>query len=288
MIGHSLGSSLGGMLFAEFGFLISFLFCIMILLTALASSTLLVRDYKTENEDDNKSISFFRDFFNIIHFQKSVKTCFNKGPNKRRIKVIIFLSLLFIVAGPSHAENSVNYMFTRFSFGWNTVQYGLFTASKFSMELIGTFITLTIVIKFFRCDESLLGMFGVVSSMAANSIYASAPSPGYFYSGVFFGLFTPLPYMAVRSLIAKTIPAHEQAQSNSVFGICDAITPLIFGPLYTTIYKYTIDIFPGTYLVVTIFLKSIGFCFFIFLYYQSRRESRTENKDLNNDCHSLN
>jgi MFS transporter, PCFT/HCP family, solute carrier family 46, member 3 len=37
---------------------------------------------------------------------------------------------------------------------------------------------------------------------------------------------------------------------NSLFGVGEALTPLIFAPMYTQVYRATIDNFPGAFFLL--------------------------------------
>ena len=37
---------------------------------------------------------------------------------------------------------------------------------------------------------------------------------------------------------------------NSLFGVCEAIVPLVYGPMYSSIYGATVNNFPGTFFLV--------------------------------------
>ncbi|KAK9880876.1 hypothetical protein WA026_013204 [Henosepilachna vigintioctopunctata] len=284
MVGNSLGNSIGGMLFSATGFLNSFYFCIMSLIFAMILSILLVKEKKNTEKVNGENQGFLSDFFNVHYLVDCLKTCFHKGPRNRRKKIIIFITLAFIITGPTQAENSLNYIFTRYKFGWNSVQYGFFSGIKFSIELTGSFLGVIVLTKFLHCNEPVIGMIGLTGSIIANSVYVAAPSPRYFYIGAVCDFFTLLPYVAVRSLVPKTVPPHELGQTNAVFGIFDSLIPLVFGPLYTIIYKYTIDVFPGTYFLVTVFLKSTGLFLFVYLNYQARKEKNSDNELVENKC----
>lgn len=36
---------------------------------------------------------------------------------------------------------------------------------------------------------------------------------------------------------------------NSLFGVCESLMPLVYGPMYSAIYAATMDTFPGTFFI---------------------------------------
>lgn len=37
---------------------------------------------------------------------------------------------------------------------------------------------------------------------------------------------------------------------NSIFGVCEALVPLIYGPMYSAVYKATLKTFPGAFFLL--------------------------------------
>ncbi|KAK9879367.1 hypothetical protein WA026_004215 [Henosepilachna vigintioctopunctata] len=176
--------------------------------------------------------------------------------------------MAIILNGALHGELAVSYLYTRLKFQWNSKDYGLFTGILFSVDILGTIAAVTIFTKCLGFDDSFLGIVGLTGSVVGNMVYAFAPNGFIFYLGIFCDFFRIATYVATRSIMAKLVPPDELGQSNSVFGVCEAITPVIFGPLYTTIYNYTIQFFPGMYFLVTTAMKIlVSSCLYICIYW---------------------
>ncbi|KAK9880878.1 hypothetical protein WA026_013206 [Henosepilachna vigintioctopunctata] len=136
MVGTSLGNSIGGLVFSAKGFLKSFYFCIMSLTFAMILSILLGKEEKNTEKLNGGNQGFLSDFFNIHYFVDCLRTCFHKGPRNRRKKIIIFISLAFIISGPTHGI-------------------------KFSIELTGSFLGVIFLTKFLHCNKPVIEMIGL-------------------------------------------------------------------------------------------------------------------------------
>ena len=57
-------------------------------------------------------------------------------------------------------------------------------------------------------------------------------------------------FIAMRSIISKMVPADELGKINSLFGVAEALMPLIYGPMYNLMYKATIRFLPGAFFLL--------------------------------------
>lgn len=60
---------------------------------------------------------------------------------------------------------------------------------------------------------------------------------------------------------------------NSLFGVCEALTPLIYGPMYSATYAATLNIMPGAFFLLGGGLTVPAVIIFAWLYLQHRREA---------------
>jgi hypothetical protein len=48
--------------------------------------------------------------------------------------------------------------------------------------------------------------------------------------------------------MSKLVPADELGKINSLFGVSEALMPLIYGPMYNIVYKITINFLRGVFI----------------------------------------
>lgn len=63
-------------------------------------------------------------------------------------------------------------------------------------------------------------------------------------------MFNGTSFIAMRAIVSKLVPAEELGQINSLFGVAEAIIPVVYGPLYSKMYAMTITVFPGAFFLV--------------------------------------
>ncbi|KAL3289008.1 hypothetical protein HHI36_003451 [Cryptolaemus montrouzieri] len=270
-IGMSLGLFLTGLMLNCVGYRGVYTFSACNLIIAIIYGVMMIKEKSYERTEEEKKKSIFRELFNLNHAKTTFKTCFMNGERDRRFKIFIIMLLCVLILGPLQAEVMILYMYIRFKCGWNEMDFGVFNSVHFGVQMVGNCFALSFFTKYLKIDDALLGVIAMISKISACFIYAFAPTGIYFYVGGFVEVFHSSSFIALRALMAKIVPPHELGQTNSVFGICEALTPLLFGPLYTTIYVNTISFFPGTFYLLTIVFYFITVYLFILLYTRKRK-----------------
>ena len=54
----------------------------------------------------------------------------------------------------------------------------------------------------------------------------------------------------IRRGIINIIAIFFSGKVNSLFGVCEAIVPLIYGPMYSYIYRTTLETMPGAFFLI--------------------------------------
>lgn len=54
----------------------------------------------------------------------------------------------------------------------------------------------------------------------------------------------------IRSIATKLVSPDDAGKIQSLFGICEAIAPSVYGPLYSTVYRASVEVMPGAFYLV--------------------------------------
>ncbi|XP_018573988.1 uncharacterized protein LOC108913018 isoform X2 [Anoplophora glabripennis] len=183
-----IGISLSGILYEKIGFYGVYSLALTMYFTALIYGTFFVKDireiememgiYKANNE---KKKNIILDFFDYNHVKKTIMVCFKKGKKNRRTRICVIMILVMVVIGPMHGEMNVVYFFVRYRYGWNSVDYSLFSTFQFVAHTIGTLFSLAFFTKFLKMDDAVLGMISSGSKIIGCLFYAFAPTPFWYY-----------------------------------------------------------------------------------------------------------
>ncbi|XP_044746842.1 solute carrier family 46 member 3-like [Coccinella septempunctata] len=272
-VGLTTGILLSGFLIKPIGYKAIYMSSFIMLSLALVYCLMIVRDNHIQDAEQ-KNQSFIRDFLDIGHVKNTFKVCFKEGSVNRKNKMRIIMVLSMIITGPFFGEYAVLYLLTRLKFKWNEVDFSYFNGLHFCVQTFGSIFAMAYFSKYLKMDDAMIGCIAVVGKLLACIIYALAPSAVFFYMGAVVDVFHGTVHIVLRSLMVKIVPAEELGQSNSVFAICEAAMPLVFGPLYTAIYNRMLNIFPSSFFFLSSIFFGAALILFGYLYSINMKEKK--------------
>lgn len=101
-----------------------------------------------------------------------------------------------------------------------------------------------------QLDDALIGVFSTTSKILSSIVYGFAVSQWQMYCGSIVDVINGTSLIAMRSIASKLVTADELGKVNSLFGVAEALVPLVYAPLYARIYTETLSILPGTFFLV--------------------------------------
>ncbi|XP_045483802.1 tetracycline resistance protein, class H-like [Harmonia axyridis] len=272
----AVGNALGGLFIEPLGYKGVYLLTTIVMTIILIYALFVIKDPKIiENHDTEQNC--IKDFFNLGHIKKTFTICFSE---EKRSKMIVLMFLTVMIMGPFYGELTVLYLYTRYKFQWNEVNYSVYNTLQFTIQICGSTFALYFFSKYLKLNDAVLGMIAMLSKISACLFYAMAPTGSTFLIGVCIEIFHGTSHIAMRSIISKVVPPHELGQSSSVFGVCEAVMPLLFGPLYTNLYQYTLQFFPGAFYLLSAGFYLVTVFLFGWLYYASKENTKKKHEDL--------
>ncbi|KAK9880156.1 hypothetical protein WA026_010027 [Henosepilachna vigintioctopunctata] len=141
---------------------------------------------------------------------------------------------------------AVNYLFTRYRFNWDEVDFSIFATYSMVTNLIGTSISVGVFSHLMKIDDAIVGIYSSVSKILSSFVYGFAKTSLVFYLG----------------------------KVNSLFGACEALMPLIYGPMYSATYAATLNIMPGLFYILGGILTIPAVIIFGWMYIQHRKDAK--------------
>ncbi|KAI4466973.1 MFS transporter [Holotrichia oblita] len=241
----SIGIALSGILYRKIGYYGVFSLGLAMYTSGVIYGLIKVKEVpKTVNVEDGvdtiqekivetKKKNFLVDFFDPQHIKETFKVAFKQGKRNRRKRICIIMILVMVIIGPMHGEMNVMYLFVRYKFGWNEMDYSVYSTFNFCAHMIGAIV------------EMLNGTS----------------------------------FIAMRSITSKLVPPEELGKINSLFGVSEALMPLVYGPMYSYVYKRTIDTVPGSFLLLGGFLTTPAILIFLWLYKEHKNDAKEDAKE---------
>ncbi|XP_047985957.1 solute carrier family 46 member 3-like isoform X1 [Leguminivora glycinivorella] len=284
-IGMPIGLGLSGIVLKNFGYYAVYGTALTMHICNMIYITLKLKDPERNEEQkkhDGKGFCYFlRLFFDFTNIKETVRVVFKDGPNNRRVRICILLGTVSILFGPMYGEIAVMYMSTRYRFGWDELQFSIYQTYNFVTHTVGTVFSLIVFSKMLKWHDSVLGIISTSSKIVGSFIYCFAATATVFYIAPLVEILNGTSLLAMRSIMSKLVAPDELGKVNSIFGLTENLMPLIYVPLYTTVYTRTMDVLPGAVFLMGAGMSVPAIAVFFWLLYEHRKGVRRLKKEEN-------
>ncbi|XP_050664163.1 uncharacterized protein LOC126964888 [Leptidea sinapis] len=189
--------------------------------------------------------SFFTEFFDLNLAKETFSVAFKTGSRKRRLRLCLLLLSVWVVFGPLQGEFAIMYLFVRYRFNWAEMEFSWWCSYSMITNLIGTTFSISLFSKYLKLDDTILGIISSLSKIAASFAYAFARTDFEIYMAPLLEILNGTSFIAMRAIATKLVDSEEIGKVNSLFGLAEAMTPLLYGPLYSSFYIATFKVLPG-------------------------------------------
>ncbi|XP_050538919.1 solute carrier family 46 member 3-like [Daktulosphaira vitifoliae] len=286
-VGVPIGTALSGILFRELGFYGVYTIATVLYVFSFVYGILFIKEDKPELLSEDKKtpvettcLYLVKDFFSLSHIKEAIRVAFKEGQHNRRLRIVLLMVVVIVVMGPLHGEMSVIYLFTRVRFNWDEVDFSLFSTYSMITNLVGTMFSVGVFSHMLQIDDALIGVMSCVSKILAGFVYAFATTDFVFYLAPLVDIVNGTSFIAMRSIISKLVPPDELGKVNSLFGVCEALVPLIYGPMYSAVYKATLKTVPGAFFLLGGALTAPAAFIFLWMYSEHKKERTEKEKEL--------
>ncbi|CAG9856338.1 unnamed protein product [Phyllotreta striolata] len=277
-LGIPIGLALSGILYKKIGFYGVFSISAVMYIIALYYGYKSIKEPKKLDTPTlpDQPCAFIRDFFDVRHLLDTFRVAFKKGENKRRKKVMLLMLVVMVVIGPMHGEMSVGYLFTRYRFNWDEVDFSIFSTYSMVTNLIGTSFSVGVFSHILKFDDAIIGIYSSMSKILSSFVYGFATTSLVFYLGAIVEILNGTSFIAMRSIASKLVPTDELGKVNSLFGVCEALMPLLYGPMYNATYAATLQVMPGAFYILGGVLTIPAVVIFGWMYVQNRKMAKAK------------
>ncbi|KAH1028226.1 proton-coupled folate transporter isoform X2 [Dendroctonus ponderosae] len=278
-LGIPVGLALSGVLYKKIGFYGVFSISSVMYVMALYYGYTKIQEPKKVDVPvlQEGPCAFLRDFFDVRHLFNTFRVAFKSGPNNRKMKVMLLMLVVMVVIGPMHGEMNVAYLFTRYRFNWDEVDFSIFSTYSMLTNLIGTSVSVGVFSHLLKIDDAIIGIYSSMSKILSSFVYGFAMTSLVFYLGAIVEILNGTSFIAMRSIASKLVSSDELGKLNSLFGACEALMPLLYGPMYSATYASTINSMPGAFFILGGVLTVPAVVIFGWFYVQHKRDAKALN-----------
>ncbi|XP_017871002.1 PREDICTED: solute carrier family 46 member 3 [Drosophila arizonae] len=276
-VGVPIGMAFSGVLLKQIGFYGVFSISAAFYVLAFVYGLFFLEEPVARPEKSAQQKSLLADFFDKEHVVQTFRVAFKKGENQRRQRVILLMIVVMVIIGPLHGEMAVTYLFTRFRFNWSEVEFSFFSTYAMFTGLIGVIFCVGVLSHKLEIDDALVGVLSSTSKILSSFVYAFATLPWHMYLGGLVEIFNGTAFIAMRSIATKLVSKDELGKVNSLFGVAEALMPMVFAPMYTTLYAATLRVLPGAFFLLGGGLTMFSVGIFLWMYRFQVRQRRKGN-----------
>ncbi|CAH0627266.1 unnamed protein product [Chrysodeixis includens] len=277
-VGFPIGMGLSGILLRYLGYYGVFSISAALQFVNFCYVLFVIDDHTwLENKDKVKRTGcsgFLLEFFDFRSLKETVEIAFKKGPNNRRLRICLILSVVCLTFGPMWGELSIMYIFTRYQFNWDEVKYSIFSTYSLVTHSIGTLFSISVFSRKLKADDAVLGMISTTSKVAGALVLAFARNGYEVYLSPLFEILNGTTAIALRSIASKLVSYQELGKVYSLFGVAETMMPIIFAPLYSKVYIATLNVLPGAVFLVSILATIPALGIFSWFYYQHKQDDK--------------
>ncbi|KAH8268098.1 hypothetical protein KR026_000079 [Drosophila bipectinata] len=223
--------------------------------------------------------SLFKELFDPTLVLDCIRFPIVKRPNNGRLLLILLLCAYFLTVGPVSGENDYWYRFTLKKLAWNGNDFSIYLTLSSGAALVGTFIGTAILSKLLKVSDSMIGILSALSIVCSRVLFAFASTTSSFYVAGVVDMFVSLRVIAIKTIGSSIVDGDELSKMYSIFGISEPIAQFIFPPIFSEIYKSTVDSFPGAIWLFGEIFYIPNVLVFVLCYFLLRRRKAKEQKN---------
>ncbi|KAL5240161.1 hypothetical protein ACI65C_007571 [Semiaphis heraclei] len=220
-VGGILGMLIYGFVVVNVGFVAAYVVSIALGLTALAFTFVFINDGSVRRRASNAGdqLPLYEDVVQAVNPLDVLRNCYRVLAKPRPYHGKLILCLIVFVCAPLtcvplEGEMSVIYLYLRYKFQWNEVDFSVFNAYQMSVILMGTLFALGILSYKFRLNDALIGAIASVSDLLAAVAFFLVSESWQLYLVPPLELFRGAALALTSSIASKCVGSEELGDYN--------------------------------------------------------------------------
>ncbi|XP_065210817.1 probable peptidoglycan muropeptide transporter SLC46 [Planococcus citri] len=264
--GDLVGFGSSGFVLRSVGFFYSFFLCLMLSSMALVLALFLVEDISIP-VDKKPHIC---QFFNLMRIKDATEVVYKKSLGRNRIVVTMLFVISTSVFITTQGENGVQYLFLRYKFHWDERDYSFYVIYRYIGVIIGNVFCSVILSNILGVHDGLIGVFAGTWDTIAAFGYLFASQNWHLYIIPIFDIFHGTAYTASSAFLSKYYNSDEFGRLQSFLTLFGLLIPACH-PIYSEIFRRTLEVFPSSYFIFSIALDVIVVLLYCLSYSLSKK-----------------
>ncbi|XP_075167978.1 putative peptidoglycan muropeptide transporter SLC46 [Haematobia irritans] len=242
------------------------IFTISTALTSLALGYCLVFVKESLQNQETDCRSKIREFFRFDLVRDLFRTCLKKRSNYDRAIIWLTLMALTLAIFAVEGDSNVSYMFVSNKFEWNVREFGIYSASRIIVQIIGSALGMLLLKELLNFSIVSMNMLAYGSSILECTCRAIAPYSWVLYIGVAMGCMRGILGPMSRAIHSHLTPPSEVGKIFALTTSMESFSPILAAPIYTSIYRATLTWYAGMFNFISTTLYLLGFTFMVVIF----------------------
>ncbi|CAG2163229.1 unnamed protein product [Oppiella nova] len=173
------------------------------------------------------------------------KCCFQKRPNSGRIQIWLMFMTMSVMIMSFMGAGKTQFQFSEKVYLWSATYY----SNVHSISSIVNSVLMTISVPLFvvklRLIDTQIVILGLVSFIMSQIVVGSYQHPIGYYIHVVIGSVSGMVSVAIRSKMSKLVKKEELGKVFSLLSTLESVSPLLASLVFTFIFEWSLDFFPG-------------------------------------------
>ncbi|XP_046865770.1 proton-coupled folate transporter isoform X2 [Drosophila willistoni] len=184
--------------------------------------------------------------------------CQSRGHSENLIIWLTMLALTIHIFA-AEGDNSVNLLFIREQFDWTVKDFSIFYVARLFIQILGSILVLSVLRRFVKLSIHGMAILCLGCIVLESTTRATAQYSYEIYLGLVLGIMRGVLGPMSKTILSEVTPSSEVGKIFALSSSLQAVTPSLAVPLYTTVYKTTVENYPGAFNVISLGLNFLGF-----------------------------
>ena len=256
--GFYLGSLITSFLGNFYIFVICSILCIISLIYTLIRLENIIPVKEDFQENERRSC------FSSV--RTTLKAPFRKRKGHLRIKILLLCLIFLLQEAPWLLDDALMVLYTEEKFHWTATELLDFKTVFWILVNIGQFAFFPFLKRVLSLPLMIIGALTSVSRSCYYGLLAICSSSTCLYIAAFTNCLCGVQSIIVRSSLATELPPSELGTIFGILEIACSLVPFAVAPLASWVYNITVDVYPGTWALLSMGAATIQLPLFIAIY----------------------